>query len=108
MEDMAASDVATSARRRRDRHVRTTVAMELATALHHSAQRPKSRVVEGPSEGEVRETYDALRRLKAPLPGLRLGLPPEPEPLERAVTDGPRGCPSASPGGGVAGWRRRC
>ena len=28
-------------------------------ALHHSAQRPKSRVVEGPSEGEVRETNDA-------------------------------------------------
>ena len=62
--------------------------MEVATALHHSAQRPKSRVVEEPSEGEVRETYNAPRRLKAPLPGMRPVLPPEPEPLERAVTDG--------------------
>ena len=95
MADMAARDVATPARRRRDRQLRAfhrheqlTVAMELATALHQSAQRAKSRVVEGPSEGEVRETYDALRRLKAPLPGTRPGLPPEPEPLGRAVTDG--------------------
>ena len=63
------------------------MAMELATALHHSAQRPKSRVVEEPSEGEVRETYNAPRRLKAPLPGMRPVLPPEPEPLGRAVTD---------------------
>ena len=47
------------------------VAMELATALHHSAQRPKSTVVEGPSEGEVHETYDALRKQKALLPGTR-------------------------------------
>ena len=45
--------------------------MELATALHHSAQRPKSRVVEEPSEEEVREMYEALRRLKAPLPWMR-------------------------------------
>ena len=63
-------------------------ANELATALHHSAQRPKSSVVEGPSAGEVHETYDALRRFKARLPGTRPGLLPEPEPTGRAVTDG--------------------
>ena len=69
------------------RHVRTTVAMELATALHHSAQ-PAGTVVVGPSEGEVRETYDALRRLKAPLPGKRPGVPPAPEAQGAAVTGG--------------------
>ena len=49
------------ARRRRDRrlwawhrHVKLTVAMELATALHHSAQ-PAGPVVEGPSEGGARD-----------------------------------------------------
>ena len=47
--------------------------MELATALHHSAEP----VVVGPSEGEVRETYDALRRL---------GVPPEPEAQDAAAT----------------------
>ena len=36
----------------------------------------------------MHETYDALRRLKAPLPGTRPGLLPEPEPTGRAVTDG--------------------
>ena len=36
----------------------------------------------------MHETLDAPRRLKAPLPGTRPGLPPEPEPLGRAVTDG--------------------
>ena len=39
--------------------------MELPTALHHSKQ------VEGPREGEVRETCEALLRHKAPLTGLR-------------------------------------
>ena len=65
---MSAGDGAAWRRRDRQlrawhRHVRTAVAMELATALHQSAQRPKSRVVEGPSEGEVRETYDARERM---------------------------------------------
>ena len=52
-----------SARHRRDRqfrawhrHVRTTVPMELATAIHHSAQR-----VEGPREEKVHGTDTALR-----------------------------------------------
>ena len=67
------------------RHEQLTVRMELATALHHSAQRPKSRVVEGPSE---HEKYVGLRAQKPPLPGKRPGLPQEPEPLGRAVTDG--------------------
>ena len=42
------------------------VAMELATALHHSAQR-----VEVPREGEVREQHYGLRAQKRPLPGTR-------------------------------------
>ena len=54
--------------------------MELATALHHSAQR-----VEGPSEGEVHANHDGLR---APLPGTRPSLPLEPEPQVRAATVG--------------------
>ena len=49
--------------------------MELATALLHSAQR-----VEAPREG--------VEHGKPPLPGKRLGLPPEPEPQGGAVTDG--------------------
>ena len=64
-------------------HVRTTVAMELATALHHSAQR-----VGGPCEGEVHAMHDGLRAQKRPLPGTRPGLPPEPEPQVRAATVG--------------------
>ena len=55
-----------SARRRRDRqlqashrHVKTTVAMELATALHHNAHRP--RLVSEQQEGEVNETHEAPR-----------------------------------------------
>ena len=61
--------------------------MALARALHHSAQ-PAKPVVVGPSEGEVRETYDALRRLKAPLPGKHPGVLKEPEVQLEAVTVG--------------------
>ena len=89
-----------SARRRRDRQlpawhrrVKLTVAMELATALHHSAQ-PAGPVVVGPSEGEVHETYDAPRRLKAPL------LETPPEQLSEAL--GPQG--AAVTVGYVAAW----
>ena len=57
------------------RHEQLTVRMELAAALHHS---------EGPSEGEVRETYDDLRRLLVKRPGI----PPEPEVQGAAVTGG--------------------
>ena len=95
MEFVAAWDAATLARRRRHlqlrawhRHVRTTVTMELATALHHSAQ-PAGLVVVGSSEGEVRETYDAPQRLKAPLPGKRPGVP-------RAAVTGGYGCRGSS------------
>ena len=87
---MAARDVATPARRRRERqlrawhrHVRTTVAMELATALHHIAQR-----VEAPREGVAHEMNVGQRAQKRPLPGKRPGLPPEPEPQVRAATVG--------------------
>ena len=65
--------VAGAAKRWRDRrlrawhrHVRTTVAMELPTALHHSAQR-----VEVPREGVEGEQHYAPRRPKPPLPGTR-------------------------------------
>ena len=58
---MAERDVATSARRRRERQLRSflrheelSVKMALARALHHSAQR-----VEEPREGVEGETYDA-------------------------------------------------
>ena len=61
-----------SERRRRDRQLRAfrhelfTVRMELAAALHHSAER-----VEGPREGEVHEKHDGLRAQKRPLLGTR-------------------------------------
>ena len=68
-----------AAKRRRDRQLRAfhrheqfTVRMELATALHHSAQCQKSRVVEGPSEGVEHEKY-GLRAQKPPLPGKHHG-----------------------------------
>ena len=52
--------------RARHRHVKSTVATELATALHHSVQR-----VEAPREGVEGEKYYAPRRPKPPLPGKR-------------------------------------
>ena len=51
----------------------------------------------GSSEGEVRETHDALRRLKAPVPGKRPFVPPEPE------AQGAAGLP-----GLLSWWWRRC
>ena len=50
------------------RHERLTVAMELTTALHHSAQRPGKKVVEEPEEEEVHVPHDAPRGLKTPPP----------------------------------------
>ena len=70
------------------RHVRTTVAMELVTALHHSAQRPKSRVVEWPSEEEVHEKYAAPRRRTRPPPGTRPRVLRDLEPQALAATVG--------------------
>ena len=69
---MSAADLeGGAARRRRQRqlrafhfHVQMAVKLELATALHHSAQR-----VEGPKEVEVHEKHDGLRAEKRPLPG---------------------------------------
>ena len=56
-----------------------TVAMELETALNHSAQRPRS-VVEEPEEGEVNETHEAQRRQNTPHPGTRPSILKELEP----------------------------
>ena len=96
-----------AAKRRRDRQLRAfhpheqlTVRMELATALHHSSQRPKSRVVEGPSEEEVHEHCGAPRRQKRPPPGTRPGVPQDSHGRER-------GCPDAVAGRAAAGWRGR-
>ena len=61
------------------RHERLTVRMELATALHHSAQ-PSGPVVGGPREEEVHEKNYALWRQKRPLPGRRPGVLKEPAP----------------------------
>ena len=70
---MAERDVATSARRRRERQLRSflgheelSVKMALARALHHSAQR-----VEEPRERVEGEMYGVPRRQKLPLPGTR-------------------------------------
>ena len=70
---MPAADLVGGAARRRQRqlrafrrHVQMAVKLELATALHHSAQR-----VEGPREGEVHEKHDGLRAQKRPLLGTR-------------------------------------
>ena len=66
------------------RHVRTTVAMELATALHHSAQR-----VEVTREGEVHEKHVGPRAQKRPLLGTRPApLAEVPAPQVGAVTVG--------------------
>ena len=94
-------DGPSSARRRRERrlrswlrHERMTVAMALAEKLHHSAYRthlPKKEEVEqdqalrgqtkaSAREGEVHEKDDASRSQSTPHPGERPGLPPEPGP----------------------------
>ena len=69
-----------SARRRRDRqlrafhrHVQLAVKLELATALHHSAQ-PAGSVVAGPGDEEAHEKYNALRGQTQPPPGMRPAL----------------------------------
>ena len=46
--------------------------MDLAAALHHSAQRPKT-VVEEPKEEVENVTRDGLRAQKSPPPGVRPG-----------------------------------
>ena len=76
---MAAQGCASSGRG--NRHERMTVAMELATALHHSAQR-----VEVLREGVEGEQHYAPRRPKPPLPGKRPGVPLDPEPQGGVVT----------------------
>ena len=88
------SDSAGAAARRRGRrlrawhrHVKMAVAMELATALHHSAQ-PAGPVVAGPREVEEQDKYEASRRQKAPPPGAHPGVLKEPEVQLEAATVG--------------------
>ena len=69
------------------RHVKLTVATQLATALHHSAQRPRP-VVEVPSEGWRGELYDVPRHQKPPPSGTRPAALREPVPQWGAVTVG--------------------
>ena len=64
-------------------HERLTIAVELATALTHSAQRPRL-VVEESREGEVGEAYGAPRRLEPPLSGTRLEQLVEPAGTQRS------------------------
>ena len=66
------------------RHERLTVRMELATALHHSAQ-PTGPVVEEPREVEAQDTYAAPRGQKEPSPGTRPGVLKDPEPQARCA-----------------------
>ena len=73
------------------------VAMELATALHHSAQFA-GRVVAGPREMEEQDKYEASRRQKAPPPGAHPGVLKEREVQVRAASVGyvAAGAPSLS------------
>ena len=88
---MAGRDCGTSARRRRERRLRSawrheqlSVAMALAAATHNSAQPNAAlrgqKMGNGASEEEVHETNDALRGLKRPHPGERPGNLAEPGP----------------------------
>ena len=69
-----------AAKRRRGRQLRAvhrhevvSVKLALATALHHSAHRPKP-VMEEPEEEELHETHDAPRGLGTPPPEKRRGI----------------------------------
>ena len=62
-----------------------TVAMELATALHHSAQRPKAHG--GGVEKEVQEMCAATGGLSAPPAGGRPGILTEPRPQRSDRTE---------------------
>ena len=96
-----------SARRRRNRQLRTfrrrellTVRMELSSALHHSAQQ-----VEGPRDREVHEKDDGPRAQKRPLPGTR------PAPLAEVVGSQVRAATVsyvAAPMPRLAGHRLQC
>ena len=81
-----------AAKRRRQQ----TVAAVLATVSHHSYPKVDTahdglraqRTVTSTREEEVDEKHDGPRAEKPPLPGMRLGLPPEPELQVRAATVG--------------------
>ena len=84
-----------AARRRRQRqlrafhrHVQMAVKLELATALHHSAQ-PAGPVVEEPAEEVEFEEHAGLRAQNTPPPGSRPGVLKDPgPPWVEAVTVG--------------------
>ena len=76
-------------------HERLTAAMELAPALHHTAQRPKL-VVEVPSEGVVGETYSVSRQQMPASPGTRPVALREPGP-QVAVEHSSCPCSSGAP-----------
>ena len=92
---VAKSERVGASKRRRDRRLRAwhrdeqlTVAMELAAALHHSAQRPKT-VVEEPKEEVENVTHDGLRAQKSPPPGMRPGSLLDPGPQRSLQGDAP-------------------
>ena len=60
--------------------------MELAVALHHSAQRPRP-VMEEPQEVEAHETYCTPRRPKQPPLGTRTGVLKEPVAQVGAIAE---------------------
>ena len=62
------------------RHERQTVEMALAESLHHSAQRPEKASAR---EVEEQDQHEALRRQKAPPPGMRPGVLQDPAPQGR-------------------------
>ena len=81
---MAARGAAWRRRQRRLRsmlrHERQTVAMALAESLHHSAQRLEKAKAR---EVEEQDQHAALRRQKAPPPGMRPGVLQDPLPQGR-------------------------
>ena len=95
---MAAADRVGAAKRRQDRQLRAfrrhellTVRMELAAALHHSAQR-----VEAPREVEEHETNVGPRAQMPPPPGTRPAALREPG-LQLVVEHAARPCSSWFP-----------
>ena len=88
MDAISAADFVGGASRRRrqrqlrafHRHVQMAVKLELATALHHSAQR-----LEGPREVEEYATYVGPRAQKTPPPGKRPASLAEPQGAQERV-----------------------
>ena len=69
-----------AAQRRRERQLRAFPRHVQLAVAHHGAQ-PVGRVVDGPSEEQVHEMNEALRRQKRPPPGEWPAAKKEPQPL---------------------------